>query len=184
MNVLVLLGSLRPESTNRQLANAAVAHLPESARAHVSTLPAGLPFYDESLDTDERRPALVDAFRAEVAAADAIIVVTPEYNGSVSGVVKNALDWASRPRGAAPIAGIPALVLAASGSPRGAQWAREAAVRVLQIAGAAPLAETLGVASSYAAFGAGDALLDPAVDEQLAAVIGQLLDAARTPAAA
>jgi len=57
-------------------------------------------------------------------------------------------------------------------------------VRVLQIAGAAPLAETLGVASSYAAFGAGDALLDPAVDERLAAVIGQLLDAARTPAAA
>ena len=98
--------------------------------------------------------------------------------------MKNALDWASRPRGAAPIAGIPALVLAASGSPRGAQWAREAAVRVLQIAGAAPRAETLGVASSYAAFSAGDALLDPAVDEQLAAVIGQLLDAARTPAAA
>lgn len=57
-------------------------------------------------------------------------------------------------------------------------------MRVLQIAGAAPLAETLGVASSYAAFGAGDALLDPAVDERLAAVIGQLLDAARTPAAA
>lgn len=118
------------------------------------------------------------AFRAEVAAADAIIVVTPEYNGSVSGVVKNALDWAARPRGAAPIAGTPALVLAASGSPRGAQWAREAAVRVLQIAGAAPLAETLGVASSYAAFGAGDALLDPAAGAQLAALIGQLLDAA------
>ena len=60
MNVLVLRGSLRPESTNRQLANAAVAHLPESARVHVGTLPAGLPFYDESLDTDERRPAVVE----------------------------------------------------------------------------------------------------------------------------
>lgn len=75
-----------------------------------------------------------------MAAADALIVVPPEYNGTVSGVLGNAIDWASRPRGDAAITGKPALVLAPTGAPRSAQWARDAAIRSLHIAGASPIA--------------------------------------------
>lgn len=109
MNVLILLGSLRADSTNRRLAEAAIAHLPAGAHAHISTLPAALPFYDEDLDIPGAAPSAV-------AAADALIVVPPEYNGTVSGVLGNAIDWASRPRGDAAITGKPALVLAPTGA--------------------------------------------------------------------
>jgi len=170
MNVLFLVGSLRAGSFNRLLADAAAALLREGAEATVADL-ASLPHYSEDLEGEV--PAAVTAFRAQVEAADALVVVTPEYNGSLSGVVKNALDWASRPRGAASIAGKPAAVLAASGSPRGAQWAREDAVKVLKVAGAAPLEDTVGVGDSYAAFDDGrlsDAEVEAAVRDLLSAL--------------
>lgn len=91
------------------------------------------------------------AFRTAVAAADGLVVATPEYNGSIPGVLKNAIDWASRPRGAAAIEGKPVAVLSVSPSPRGAQWAREDAVRILQVAGARPLEPSIGVALVHSA---------------------------------
>lgn len=174
MNVLLLVGSLRRNSTNRLLAEAAVRTLPPGTQATISDLPAALPFYDEDLDVPGAAPAAAEEFRAQVAAADALIVVTPEYNGTMSAVIKNALDWASRPRGEAQIAGKPVLVLAASGAPRDAVWAREAAVRTLTVAGAAPMATTLGIAGSYAAFGPDGALLDPQLQEALQTLTGEL----------
>nr|WP_218881011.1 NAD(P)H-dependent oxidoreductase [Kineosphaera limosa] len=95
-----------------------------------------LPHYDDDLDRPELLPTAVAAFRSEVAAANAVLVVTPEYNGSLPGALKNAIDWASRPRGNAPIDGLPTAVLSVSPSPRAAQWAREDAVKVLTVAGA------------------------------------------------
>ena len=79
------------------------------------------------------------AFREAVAAADALVVATPEYNGSIPGVLKNAIDWASRPRGASALDGKPVAVISVSPSPRGAQWAREDLVKVLRVAGARTL---------------------------------------------
>lgn len=180
MNVLVLLGSLRAASTNARLAQAAIAALPAGAVATISSLPAHLPFYDEDLDV----PDAVAAFRAEVAAADALIVVTPEYNATMSAVLKNAIDWASRPRGAAELAGKRVLVLAATGSPRDALWARESTVRSLTIAGAALLADTLGIPSSYAAFAPDGSLANPEHADALAGLIAQLTEQRATPAAA
>ncbi|OLT43593.1 NADPH-dependent oxidoreductase [Serinicoccus sp. CNJ-927] len=155
--MLVLLGSLRADSSNRRLAEAAIAQLPAGIAAHVSVLPALLPHYDQDLDGDDV-PEAVTTFRAEVAAADAVLVVTPEFNGSLPGVLKNAIDWASRPRGSAPLAGMPVAVLGAAASPRAAQWAREDAVRVLTVAGARPLEATVGLGSSLEAFDGEDLL--------------------------
>lgn len=134
MNVLVLLGSLRDGSTNRTLAEAAVAHLPEGATATFFNSGADLPHYSEDLDVEGRVPQVATELREAVTAADALIVVTPENNGTLSSVVKNSIDWASRPREAASIHGKQAIVLAASGAPYGAEWARKDAVRTLQIA--------------------------------------------------
>lgn len=153
MNVLVLLGSLRDGSSSRRLTEAATADLGEDVAVEISGLPRLLPHYDQDLDRPEALPEQVDAFRAQVAAADALLVVTPEYNGSLPGVLKNAIDWASRPRGASSLDGLRAAVLSVSPSPRGAQWAREDAVKVLTVAGASVEDRAAGLGSSSAVLG-------------------------------
>ena len=114
MNVLVLVGSLRADSTNRQLADAAIAHLPAGVDGTVFTRLAELPHYSEDLDHDDDLPQVARDLREAVADAEAVLLVTPEYNGSLPSAVKNAVDWVSRPRGAAAIAGKPAAVLGAA----------------------------------------------------------------------
>ena len=114
MNVLVLVGSLRAGSTNRQLADAAIAHLPSGVEGTVFARLADLPHYSEDLDHDDHLPEVARDLREAVADADAVLLVTPEYNGSMSSAVKNAVDWVSRPRGAAAIVGKPAAVIAAT----------------------------------------------------------------------
>ena len=173
MHVLVLVGSLRAGSTNRTLADAAIAHLPAGATARVFDRTAELPHYSEDLDADGQVPAIADELRAAVSAADGLICVTPEYNGSLSSVMKNAIDWASRPRDTASIAGTPALVMAASGSPRGALWARQDAVRTLKVAGAEVAEDTFGVGSSHAAFADGR-LIDEGADATLRELVSRL----------
>ena len=174
MNVLVLVGSLRAGSTNRQLADAAVAHLPVGVTATVFERLGELPHYSEELDHDDVLPELARDLREAVADADALLLVTPEYNGSLPSALKNAVDWVSRPRGAAAIAGLPAAVVGASGSPRGAQWAREDAVKVLRVAGAHVLSDTVGVGASFQAFDNGR-LADPRLDTQLRSLLGRLV---------
>lgn len=183
MNSLVLLGSLRVASTNRQLAETAVGHLPDDVTATVFERLADVPHYSEDLDHDDRVPEAARELRAAIAHADAVLLVTPEYNGSISGAVKNAVDWASRPRGAAALAGVPAAVIGASASPNAAQWARDDGVRVLRVAGADVLDETVGVASSFQAFADGR-LADPALDAELEQLVTRLVDAARANHAA
>lgn len=173
MNVLVLVGSLRADSTNRALAQAAITHLPEGTTATVFDRTAELPHYSEDLDAEGLVPAIAGDLRTAVAAADGLICVTPEYNGTLSSVMKNAIDWTSRPRGTAAIDGTPAIVLAASGSPNAAQWAREDAVRTLKIAGADVAEETFGVGASYEAFTDGR-LVDAEADASLRRLVSRL----------
>lgn len=173
MNVLALVGSLRADSTNHALTRAAIAHLPEGSTATIFDRTAELPHYSEDLDAEGHVPAIAEELRAAVAAADGLIVVTPEYNGTLSSVVKNAIDWASRPREDACIAGTPAIVLAASGSPNAAEWARKDAVRTLQIAGAGVVEETFGVGSSFQAFADGR-LVDEEADASLRRLVERL----------
>jgi NAD(P)H-dependent FMN reductase len=172
VNVLVLVGSLRAESLNRRLADAALTHLPSGVTGTVFEGLADLPHYSQDLDAQPLPRTAADLRRA-VAEADALLVVTPEYNGSLPSALKNAIDWASRPRGAAAIAGTPAAVLAASGSPRAAQWAREDAVRVLTVAGADVIEDTVGVGSAVDAFVDGR-LSDAELDGALGDLVGRL----------
>ena len=173
MNVLVLVGSLRAGSTNRLLADAAIAHLPSGVEGTVFARLAEVPHYSEDLDHDDQLPEIARDLREAVADADAVLLVTPEYNGSMSSAVKNAVDWASRPRGAASIAGKPAAVIAATGAPRAAQWAREDGVKVLKVAGAEVIEDTVGVGSSFQAFVDGR-LADQALDAELRSLVARL----------
>lgn len=173
MNVIVLVGSLRADSTNRQLAQNAIDHLPEGATAQFFDRVAELPHYSEDIDAEGRVPAVAEELRSAITDADALIVVTPEYNGTLSSVMKNAIDWASRPYGAACLAGTPAIVLAASAASYAAEWARKDAVRALQIAGAQVVEDTFGVASAHEAFTDGK-LVDTDADATLRALVGRL----------
>lgn len=173
LHVLVLVGSLRAGSTNAQLADAAIAHLPAEVDGTVFSRLADLPHYSEDLDHDDTLPEVARDLREAVADADAVLLVSPEYNGSLPGVLKNAVDWVSRPRGVAAIAGKPAAVIAATGSPRSAQWAREDGVKVLKVAGADVIEDTVGVGSAFQAFVDGR-LSDAALDADLHSLMSRL----------
>lgn len=110
MRVLGITGSLRDASFNTALLNAAVDLLPPDMVLEIVDL-ADLPMFD--VDTEKPLPASVAQFRERVAAADAVLISTPEYNSSISGVLKNALDWASR-QPQPPFSGKPVAVMGAS----------------------------------------------------------------------
>src|ERR1700720_231664 len=118
IKVLVLLGSLRAASNNRQLAELAVETAPEGVRLELFDRLGGLPFYNEDI-AKGARPAAVTALRVGAADADAALVVTPEYNGSIPGVLKNAIDWLSRPFGNSALKDKPLAVVGAAGGPGG-----------------------------------------------------------------
>lgn len=136
--VLVLVGSLRAASVNRQLAEAAVTGAPEGVEVTIYEGLRDLPFYDEDLDAGAA-PAAADALRAAAAEADALLLVTPEYNGTIPAVLKNAIDWISRPYGVGAVKDKPVAVISASPSPNAARWAHEDTRKAVRIAGGAVL---------------------------------------------
>jgi len=117
MNVLAISGSLRAASLNTWLLHSARELAPEGMEITVYRC-TDLPFYDGDLD-GERKPAAVESLRERVIASDALLFATPEYNYSLSGVLKNAIDWLSRPAFTSPMAGKPAGLFSVSPSPTG-----------------------------------------------------------------
>jgi chromate reductase len=118
VRVLGIAGSLRRKSYNRSLLAAAAELAPTSMSIETFDL-ADVPLYNGDLDTDEARPEPVRRLRDAVAAADAVLIASPEYNHSVPGVLQNALDWASRPGGRSPFAGKPVAIMGTSPGPVG-----------------------------------------------------------------
>jgi NAD(P)H-dependent FMN reductase len=133
--VLVLVGSLRAASVNRQLAELAAEVAPDGVTVIVYPTLGDLPFYNEDIDTDTP-PAPVADLRAAAAAADAALVVTPEYNGTIPAVLKNAIDWLSRPFGNGALKGKPLAVTGASLGRYGGVWAHDETRKSFRIAGA------------------------------------------------
>ncbi len=134
IKVLVLLGSLRAASINRQLAELAAESAPDGVNVTVYPGLGELPFYNEDLDTADA-PAAVTALRAAAADADAALVVTPEYNGSIPGVLKNAIDWLSRPYGNGALKDKPLAVIGAALGQYGGVWAHDETRKSFGIAG-------------------------------------------------
>lgn len=128
----------------------------------------------ELADGEGRLGDTVAAYRAAVAGADAILLTTPAYNGTMGAVAKNAIDVASRPRGAAPIVGKPVLVAAAVYSPGADERVLEHATTALRIAGAKPLERTFGVTKHVEAFDEAG-LVDKDRERELQTLVADLL---------
>lgn len=134
INVLVLLGSLRAESVNRQLVELAVETAPDGVDLQWFDRLGELPFYNEDIDNEDVAEPVV-ALRQAAAEADAALVVTPEYNGSIPGVLKNAIDWLSRPYGNSALQGKPLAVVGAALGQYGGVWAHDETRKSFGIAG-------------------------------------------------
>ena len=180
MRVLGISGSLRRDSLNTRLLRAAATRLPSGAEL-VELDPAALkavPAYDPD-DEVAAPPAPVAALRAAIADADAILVATPEYNGTIPGQLKNAVDWASRPRGDAALRNTPAAVIGASPGMFGAAWAQADLRKALGVAGARVVDRELPVAGADEALGADGLPLDPELLAELDGILADLVALAR-----
>jgi chromate reductase, NAD(P)H dehydrogenase (quinone) len=151
MKILAVSGSLRAGSYNTELLRVAAAVVPEGVEIELWDGIGELPVYDQDLDNDDV-PESVRRLRADWRAADAILFATPEFNGSVPGGLKNAVDWASRPRGDAPLANKTVSVIGASTGQFGAMWAQQDLRRILGIAGARVVGEELPIAKAQDGF--------------------------------
>ena len=135
IKVLALVGSLRAASINRQIAELATEAAPDGVAVTIFEGLGDLPFYNEDIDNDADVPATVTALRAAAADADAALVVTPEYNGSIPAVIKNAIDWLSRPFGDSALKGKPLAVIGGAYGQYGGVWAHEETRKSFGIAG-------------------------------------------------
>jgi NAD(P)H-dependent FMN reductase len=140
IKVLALVGSLRAASLNRKIAELAAEVAPDGVAVTVFEGLGELPFYNEEIDDATTpgvsAPAQVAALRAAAADADAALVVTPEYNGSYPAVIKNAVDWLSRPFGDGALKGKPLAVIWGSFGQYGGVWAHDDTRKSFGIAGA------------------------------------------------
>jgi len=134
--IAVLVGSLRADSVNRQLAEVLRGRAPEGVTVEIIDGLGEVPFYNQDLDAEGTVPAAAEQLRRTVAAADRVLAVTPEYNGRMPAVLSNAIDWLSRPYGAGALVAKPFGVVGATPTPYGGQWAHADAVRSAGIAGA------------------------------------------------
>jgi chromate reductase len=109
--VAVIIGSLRKDSLNRKLANALIKMAPEPLKLEIVEI-GELPFFNQEFEADPPQP--VRDFKQSIAAADAVLFITPEYNRSIPGVLKNAIDVGSRPYGKSAWAGKPGGIISLS----------------------------------------------------------------------
>ena len=174
IDVLAIAGSLRSDSYNKQLLLAAAALAPADARFTFFDGLAAIPPYDEDADDDPTHVE-VDRLRSAVDAADALLIATPEYNSSLPGQLKNAIDWASRPFPACALRGKPTAVVGASTGLFGAVWAQAEARKALTTAGAHVLSDELPVGQAHDAFGADGSLCDPDLSRALGDIVCNLL---------
>jgi chromate reductase, NAD(P)H dehydrogenase (quinone) len=166
MRILGVSGSLREGSFNTSLLRAAAEAAPDGVELELWEGLAELPLYDEDLDSDDA-PESVRRLRKERGEADAILFVTPEYNGSIPGGLKNAIDWASRPRLASPLRNQTVAVAGASTGRFGALWAQQDLKRILGIAGARVVGTEIPVGRAPERFDNEGRLLDSELFEQL-----------------
>ena len=134
VKILVLVGSLRAASLNRQLAEVAAESAPAGVSLQLFDRLGELPFYNEDID-GEGVAEPVQALRLAAAEVDAALVVTPEYNGSIPGVLKNAIDWLSRPFGNGALKDKPLAVVGTALGQYGGVWGHDETRKSFGLAG-------------------------------------------------
>ena len=181
MKVLGISGSLRRDSHNTELLRAAASQLPPGVEFELYEGLKDIPPYDE--DEDKSQVGSVQRLKEHIAAADAIIFATPEYNHSIPGHLKNALDWVSRPLADTPLKGKPVAVIGASTGMFGAVWAQAELRKVLAAIGAKVIDRELPVPMADEIVRDREKLESSGTHSLLVGLLAELLDAAR-PAAA
>jgi chromate reductase len=177
MKILGISGSLRRGSYNTSLLGAAAGLLPDDVEFELWRRLKEVPPYDEDDDTDEA-PAAVAAFRDAIAGADAVLISTPEYNSSVPGQLKNAIDWVSRPLATNPLRNKPVAVVGASTGAFGAVWSQAELRKVLAATGARVVEGEVAVGHAPTRFDEDGRLVDENLLEQLEEVVAGLVAAA------
>ena len=191
MKLLGISGSLRAGSYNRKVLQTASKVLPDGVELEMFDGLKLVPPYDEDDDTDPAPPA-VARLRTAIAGADALLIATPEYNASIPGQLKNALDWVSRPDATNVLRNKPVAVVGASVSAFGGVWSQAELRKVLSAIGARVLQRELSVAHAHERLDAEGRLEDEELrrglrgilEELMAEVAPQATDAARRAAAA
>jgi chromate reductase, NAD(P)H dehydrogenase (quinone) len=179
MLILGIAGSLRRGSHNRRLLRAAAAELPPGVDLVTWEGLAELPAFNE--DQEDDPPEAVREFLAEIESADALLIATPEYNASLPGALKNALDWASRPFPENVLRRKPSAVIGASTGLFGAVWAQAEVRKALKASGAHVLESELPVALADGAFSADGALADPELTTRLRELLADLVREVEAP---
>lgn len=171
MRILGISGSLRRDSYNTGLLRTAAQLAPVDVELWDGL--KAIPPYDADDEADPA-PAVVE-LRSALAGADGFLLATPEYNHSVPGHLKNALDWASRPLATNPIRNKPAAVVGASTGAFGAVWAQAELRKVLSAIGARVLEEDLPVGLAATRFDEDGLLADDELRERLRALVDDLV---------
>jgi chromate reductase len=177
MKILGISGSLRRGSYNTSLLGAAAGLLPDDVEFELWGGLKAVPPYDEDDDTTEA-PAAVAALREAIAGADGVLFATPEYNSSVPGQLKNAIDWASRPLATNSLRNKPVAVVGASTGAFGAVWSQAELRKVLAATGARVVEGEVAVGHAPTRFDEDGRLVDENLLEQLEEVVAGLVAAA------
>ncbi|HMC49290.1 MAG TPA: NADPH-dependent FMN reductase [Solirubrobacterales bacterium] len=175
--MLGISGSLRSGSLNNALLRAAAERLPAGAELVEFERLGEIPPYDEDVEL-VATPAVIEELRQAVRDADAILIATPEYNHSVPGQLKNALDWVSRPAGKSALNGKPAAVIGASTGMFGAVWAQAELRKVLSAMGGRVVEAELPVGHAKELLDGDRLELSPQQFEQLEEILAQLISEA------
>jgi len=177
MRVLGIAGSLRRGSYNHALLGEAAERLPAGAELVEFERLAEIPPYDADLE-EGVTPAAVEELRQAMREADAVLIATPEYNHSIPGVLKNALDWASRPAGKSALSGTPAAVIGASTGMFGAVWAQAETRKVLGALGGRVVEAELPLGKAADLYRNGHLDLSPEQSQQLEEILATLVSEA------
>jgi chromate reductase len=174
MRVLGISGSLRSDSWNTKLLLAAAEELPEDVEFELFDGLKALPPYDEDDDV-EPAPAAVAKLRDAIEAADAVLIATPEYNSSIPGQLKNAIDWASRPLRDNALWGKPVAVVGASTGMFGAVWSQAEVRKAAAASGARVIETELPVGHADEAFTEDGRLADTDLRDRYAEILDELI---------
>ncbi|MFG3529780.1 NADPH-dependent FMN reductase [Streptomyces sp. NPDC047917] len=183
VRILALVGSLRAGSHNRQLAEAAAKHAPSGVEIELFEGLAEVPFYNEDIDVEGGVPAAAARLREVAGKTDAFLLFSPEYNGTMPAVLKNAIDWLSRPHGVGAISGKPVAVVGTAYGQYGGVWAQDDARKSVGIAGAVVLEDAkLSIPGSVTRFADTHPADDAEVVTALTEVLGKVHSAASAAA--